>query len=51
MGCSFIGWGVFIWDGMIVNGMECYFPGWGVSKREGALIYSMSSYTVFGMGC
>ena len=36
MGCSFRGWGICIWDGVLVNG-------WGVSIRAGVLVN--------GMGC
>ena len=31
MGCSFRGWGVCIWAGVLKNWMECYLPGWVVS--------------------
>ena len=36
-----MGWGVCIWDGVLVNGMECYSPGRGVSKRDEVLVYGL----------
>ena len=43
MGCYFPGWGVNIWDGVLLSGMGmgCYFPGWGVTFRDGVLVYGM----------
>ena len=46
---SFRGWGVCIWDGVLVNGIGCYKTGWGVctewgvNKRDGGLVNEMES--------
>ena len=40
MGCYFPGWGVSIWDRVLVNGIECSYIGC-VSKQDGLLVYGM----------
>ena len=46
MGCSFTGWGVSIWDWMLVNEMGCYGI---VSDTDGVLVNGMGCY-LSGMG-
>ena len=41
LGCSYRGWGVCIWDGVLLNGIGCYKTGWGVSVGNVALVNGM----------